>query len=144
MAQCKKLASFSTCKILHKYLFMHSSLEDNEKDREIDDLLTYFQQQLTLGCDTMTLCEPETDTSQVHISGTHTGPALFTFPQFPCFPDGLSLTSTALPFEVLMYIFRWVVSCDLDLRALEQLSLVCRGFYICARWAHRLSKHLRK
>ncbi|CAM4725116.1 hypothetical protein PO909_019886 [Leuciscus waleckii] len=84
-----------------------SYLEDNEKDREIDDLLTYFQQQLTLGCDTMKLCEPETDTSQVHIS--------------------------ALPFEVLMYIFRWVVSCDLDLRALEQLSLVCRGFYICAR-----------
>ncbi|XP_077080206.1 F-box only protein 9 isoform X2 [Siphateles boraxobius] len=84
-----------------------SYLEDSEKDREIDDLLTYFQQQLTLGCDTMKLCEPETDTSQVHIS--------------------------ALPFEVLMYIFRWVVSCDLDLRALEQLSLVCRGFYICAR-----------
>ncbi|XP_056117877.1 F-box only protein 9 isoform X1 [Rhinichthys klamathensis goyatoka] len=82
-------------------------LEDNEKDREIDDLLTYFQQQLTLGYDTMKLCEPDTDTSQVHIS--------------------------ALPFEVLMYIFRWVVSCDLDLRALEQLSLVCRGFYICAR-----------
>lgn len=34
-----------------------------------------------------------------------------------------------------MYIFRWVVSSDLDLRALEQLSLVCRGFYICARSA---------
>lgn len=33
-----------------------------------------------------------------------------------------------------MYIFRWVVSSDLDLRSLEQLSLVCRGFYICARY----------
>lgn len=32
-----------------------------------------------------------------------------------------------------MYIFRWVVSSDLDLRSLEQLSQVCRGFYICAR-----------
>uniref|UniRef100_A0A8C1Y4F5 F-box protein 9 n=1 Tax=Cyprinus carpio TaxID=7962 RepID=A0A8C1Y4F5_CYPCA len=82
-----------------------SYLEDNEKDREIDDLLMYFQQQLTLGDGTMKLCEPDTDTTEVHIS--------------------------ALPFEVLMYIFRWVVSCDLDLRALEQLSLVCRGFYIC-------------
>lgn len=41
---------------------------------------------------------------------------------------------TVLPREVLMYIFRWVVSSDLDMRALEQLSLVCRGFYICARW----------
>ncbi|NWZ23212.1 FBX9 protein, partial [Asarcornis scutulata] len=39
----------------------------------------------------------------------------------------------SLPLEVLMYIFRWVVSSDLDLRSLEQLSLVCRGFYICAR-----------
>uniref|UniRef100_A0A673FG98 F-box only protein n=1 Tax=Sinocyclocheilus rhinocerous TaxID=307959 RepID=A0A673FG98_9TELE len=84
-----------------------SYLEDNENDREIDDLLTYFQQQLTLCDGTMKLCEPETDSTLVHIS--------------------------ALPFEVLMYIFRWVVSCDLDLRALEQLSLVCRGFYICAR-----------
>uniref|UniRef100_A0A672K0M2 F-box only protein 9 n=1 Tax=Sinocyclocheilus grahami TaxID=75366 RepID=A0A672K0M2_SINGR len=84
-----------------------SYLEDNENDRKIDDLLTYFQQQLTLCDGTMKLCEPETDTTQLHIS--------------------------ALPFEVLMYIFRWVVSCDLDLRALEQLSLVCRGFYICAR-----------
>uniref|UniRef100_A0A8C2E9P6 F-box only protein 9 n=1 Tax=Cyprinus carpio TaxID=7962 RepID=A0A8C2E9P6_CYPCA len=85
-----------------------SYLEDNENDREIDDLLTYFQQQLTLCDGTMKLCEPATDSTQLHIS--------------------------ALPFEVLMYIFRWVVSCDLDLRALEQLSLVCRGFYICARW----------
>ncbi|XP_056326660.1 F-box only protein 9 isoform X1 [Danio aesculapii] len=84
-----------------------SYLESSENNREIDDLLTYFQHQLTLGNDTMKLCEHETETSQVHIS--------------------------ALPFEVLMYIFRWVVSCDLDLRALEQLSLVCRGFYICAR-----------
>nr|AAH45996.1 F-box protein 9 [Danio rerio] len=84
-----------------------SYLESSENNREIDDLLTYFQHQLTLGNDAMKLCEHETETSQVHIS--------------------------ALPFEVLMYIFRWVVSCDLDLRALEQLSLVCRGFYICAR-----------
>ncbi|KAI2657466.1 F-box only protein 9 [Labeo rohita] len=94
-----------------------SYLEDNENNREIDDLLTYFQQQLTLGGDTMKLCEPETDTTQVHIS--------------------------ALPFEVLMYIFRWVVSCDLDLRALEQLSLVCRGFYICARMDSIMFGHYR-
>lgn len=54
--------------------------------------------------------------------------ALFT--KFP--PVDLHL-STALPPEVLMYVFRWVVSSDLDIRALEQLSLVCRGFYIRAR-----------
>lgn len=45
----------------------------------------------------------------------------------------------ALPSEILMYIFRWVVSSDLDMRALEQLSLVCRGFYICARSAASVS-----
>lgn len=43
--------------------------------------------------------------------------------------------TAALPREILMYIFRWVVSSELDMRALEQLSLVCRGFYICARSA---------
>ncbi|KAL7890446.1 hypothetical protein AOLI_G00027040 [Acnodon oligacanthus] len=82
-----------------------SYLEENEN--EIDDLLAYFQQQLTVEHSSQKICEPEVETSQVHIS--------------------------ALPMEVLMYIFRWVVSCDLDMRALEQLSLVCRGFYICAR-----------
>ncbi|XP_026882352.2 F-box only protein 9 [Electrophorus electricus] len=84
-----------------------SYLEENENDGEIDDLLAYFQQQLTVGCSSLKICEPEAETSQMHIS--------------------------ALPLEVLMYIFRWVVSSDLDMRALEQLSLVCRGFYICAR-----------
>uniref|UniRef100_A0AAR2LNS1 F-box only protein 9 n=1 Tax=Pygocentrus nattereri TaxID=42514 RepID=A0AAR2LNS1_PYGNA len=83
-----------------------SYLEENEN--EIDDLLAYFQQQLAVEHSSQKICEPEVETSQVHIS--------------------------ALPMEVLMYIFRWVVSCDLDMRALEQLSLVCRGFYICARW----------
>lgn len=48
--------------------------------------------------------------------------------------------AAALPREILMYIFRWVVSSDLDMRTLEQLSLVCRGFYICARW-RSLSTH---
>uniref|UniRef100_A0AAY4DV29 F-box only protein 9 n=1 Tax=Denticeps clupeoides TaxID=299321 RepID=A0AAY4DV29_9TELE len=80
-------------------------LAENEGDCEIDDLLAYFQHQLTLQSSTLKICEHEVETTQVHIS--------------------------ALPTEVLMYIFRWVVSCDLDLRALEQLSLVCRGFYIC-------------
>ncbi len=120
------------------------SLEDNENDREIDDLLTYFQQQLTLGDGTMKLCEPETDTTPVHISGnSHSGASLWTL-EFTRRPESPFFTSTALPFELLMYIFRWVVSCDLDLRALEQLSLVCRGFYICARWVHTLTKHQSK
>ncbi|KYO47162.1 F-box only protein 9 isoform B [Alligator mississippiensis] len=83
------------------------SIEDNEDDGKMADLLSYFQQQLTLQEFSVKLCQPELDVSQTHIS--------------------------VLPMEVLMYIFRWVVSSDLDLRSLEQLSLVCRGFYICAR-----------
>ncbi|XP_056903314.1 F-box only protein 9 isoform X2 [Takifugu flavidus] len=76
-------------------------------DGEVGDLMAYFEQQLTLDSSFPKICSPELDMTQVHMS--------------------------ALPREILMYIFRWVVSSDLDLRALEQLSLVCRGFYICAR-----------
>ncbi|XP_072247198.1 F-box only protein 9 [Leuresthes tenuis] len=82
-------------------------LEDSNADGEIEDLLAYFEQQFTLESSFLKICTPELEMTQIHIS--------------------------ALPREILMYIFRWVVSSDLDMRALEQLSLVCRGFYICAR-----------
>uniref|UniRef100_A0A5S6QY22 1-acyl-sn-glycerol-3-phosphate acyltransferase n=1 Tax=Trichuris muris TaxID=70415 RepID=A0A5S6QY22_TRIMR len=38
-----------------------------------------------------------------------------------------------LPPELILQVFRWVVSSDLDVQQLEQLSLVCRGFYILTR-----------
>ncbi|XP_043992043.1 F-box only protein 9 [Gambusia affinis] len=82
-------------------------MEDSDTDGEIEDLLTYFGQQLTLESSFPKICTPELEATQTHIS--------------------------ALPREILMYIFRWVVSSELDMRALEQLSLVCRGFYISAR-----------
>ncbi|CAK6951605.1 F-box only protein 9 [Scomber scombrus] len=81
--------------------------EENDVDGEIEDLVVYFEHQLTLENSFPKICTPEMERSQMHIS--------------------------ALPREILMYIFRWVVSSDLDMRALEQLSLVCRGFYMCAR-----------
>ncbi|KAJ6665928.1 hypothetical protein lerEdw1_001400 [Lerista edwardsae] len=84
-----------------------SYIENNEDDSKMADLLSYFQQQFTFQESSIKLCQPELDVNQTHIS--------------------------VLPMELLMYIFRWVVSSDLDLRSLEQLSLVCRGFYICAR-----------
>ncbi|XP_077990409.1 F-box only protein 9-like [Glandiceps talaboti] len=40
---------------------------------------------------------------------------------------------SALPIEIMMFIIQWVVSNELDMRSLEQLSMVCRGFYVCAR-----------
>ncbi|XP_053566356.1 F-box only protein 9 [Bombina bombina] len=83
------------------------SMDDANDDSKMADLLSYFQQQLTFQDHSLKLCQPEYEPSQTHIS--------------------------ALPMEVLMYIFRWVVSSDLDLRALEQLALVCKGFYLCAR-----------
>ncbi|CAJ1067520.1 F-box only protein 9 [Xyrichtys novacula] len=82
-------------------------MEDSDVDCEIEDLLAYFEQQFTLESSFPKICTPELDINRTHIS--------------------------ALPREILMYIFRWVVSTDLDMRALEQLSSVCRGFYICAR-----------
>ncbi|XP_049549497.1 F-box only protein 9 isoform X2 [Orcinus orca] len=89
----------------------NSYIEDTDDDSKMADLLSYFQQQLTFQESVLKLCQPELESSQTHIS----------------------VSFAALPMEVLMYIFRWVVSSDLDLRSLEQLSQVCRGFYICAR-----------
>lgn len=45
--------------------------------------------------------------------------------------DGLHIAN--LPTEIVLYILRWVVSGNLDLRALEQCSMVCKGFYLLAR-----------
>ncbi|XP_053315623.1 F-box only protein 9 [Spea bombifrons] len=82
-------------------------MDDASDDGKMTDLLAYFQHQLTLQEPSLKLCRPDHELNQTHIS--------------------------ELPMEVLMYIFRWVVSSDLDLRSLEQLSMVCKGFYICAR-----------
>lgn len=38
-----------------------------------------------------------------------------------------------LPPEIILYIFRWVVSSDLDVQSLDKCSEVCKGFYVCAR-----------
>eukprot|EP00112_Aurelia_sp_Birch-Aquarium-sp1_P006964 Seg1760.1 transcript_id=Seg1760.1/GoldUCD/mRNA.D3Y31 product="F-box only protein 9" protein_id=Seg1760.1/GoldUCD/D3Y31 len=40
---------------------------------------------------------------------------------------------SVLPSELLIFIFRWVVSDELDLRSLEQAAQVCKWFYACAR-----------
>ncbi|CAF1282406.1 unnamed protein product [Didymodactylos carnosus] len=40
---------------------------------------------------------------------------------------------SSLPSEVVIYIMRWVISNELDVRSLEQCSKVCKGFYVCSR-----------
>jgi len=40
---------------------------------------------------------------------------------------------SCLPLELVVLILRWLVSEQMDFRSLEQFSLVCKGFYLCAR-----------
>lgn len=49
--------------------FPFSSVEDNKEDDKMADLLSDFQQQLTLQESSVKLCQPEVDVSQTHISG---------------------------------------------------------------------------
>ncbi|KAK9754828.1 F-box-like [Popillia japonica] len=54
---------------------------------------------------------------------------------FLCIPkvEQKGMHISELPTEILLYILRWVVSSDLDLRSLEMFAQSCRGFYLCAR-----------
>lgn len=54
---------------IFSFLLFLSSLEENKNDGEIDDLLAYLQQQLTVEHSSQKICQPEVETSQVHISG---------------------------------------------------------------------------
>lgn len=47
----------------------YCSFEDNDIDGEIDDLLAYFEQELTLESSYPKVCIPELDVTQTHISG---------------------------------------------------------------------------
>ncbi|GJQ84282.1 hypothetical protein Trydic_g5223 [Trypoxylus dichotomus] len=80
--------------------------EDIDSDEEINELT--FLQRIEKKVNKMEcLCLPKTEQRVMHIS--------------------------QLPTEILLYILRWVVSSDLDMRSLEMFSQTCRGFYLCAR-----------
>lgn len=49
--------------------FCFCSMEDNDDDGEIEDLLAYFEQQLTLESSFPKICTPELEMTQMHISG---------------------------------------------------------------------------
>lgn len=40
---------------------------------------------------------------------------------------------SVLPYEVIIYILKWVITSELDMTSLEKVAQVCRGFYLCAR-----------
>ncbi|KDR08236.1 F-box only protein 9 [Zootermopsis nevadensis] len=75
-----------------------------DEEEEDTDLLSCLQR---LFSHSMCVCTPHHEQKATHIS--------------------------ALPMEIILYILRWVVSSDLDLRSLEMCSYVCRGFYLCSR-----------
>lgn len=47
----------------------YCSMEDNDVDGEIEDLLAYFEQELTLESSFPKICIPELEMTQMHISG---------------------------------------------------------------------------
>lgn len=56
---------------------------------------------------------------------------------FICKPASQLMTRSIhfshLPYEVVLYILRWIVSDELDMRSLENFGQVCRGFYVLSR-----------
>lgn len=80
--------------------------EEDSDDEEIKDgaVFAHIQRKMAKS---LTICEPGYEQRAMHIS--------------------------SLPTEILLYIFKWVVSSDLDLRSLEICSMVSRGFYLVAR-----------
>ncbi|PVD32500.1 hypothetical protein C0Q70_07939 [Pomacea canaliculata] len=81
-----------------------SSMDGSACEEIDEDLVMHFQ---NIRLSNSSICEPAYEQRATHIC--------------------------KLPVEVLMYIFYWVVSSELDVRSLEMLSEVCRGFYLCAR-----------
>lgn len=81
---------------------------DQEEEENLKDLEEHFRKSLS---DCNYICErnssPDTITTGVHFSN--------------------------LPLEIIMYILKWLVSNDLDLKSLELFGRVCKGFFLCSR-----------
>ncbi|XP_013100995.2 F-box only protein 9 [Stomoxys calcitrans] len=87
-----------------------NEIPDFSEEDVIDDLYEKFQNDLARnfqGKLIMSSRDPGTITTEMHIS--------------------------ELPPELLLYIMRWVVSNQLDLRSLEHCAAVCKGMYLMAR-----------
>lgn len=98
--------------------FTNFNLEPEDEDDTYDDNLQTFQDAYDISNpDDSTIrfnalsvngiCRPQYETRMTHISD--------------------------IPLELIMYIFKWVVSTELDMKSLDQLARVCKGFYVCAR-----------
>lgn len=83
-----------------------SSVGSSDFDDLEDDLVGHLHR-IRIQEDDNAICLPEYEQRMCHVS--------------------------CLPIEVLNLIFKWIISSDLDMKSLENLSEVCRGFYLCAR-----------
>ncbi|XP_060085738.1 F-box only protein 9-like [Ylistrum balloti] len=83
-----------------------SSVGSADFDDSEDDLVSHLQR-IRIQNDDSAICLPEYEQRASHIS--------------------------CLPIEVLILVFKWTITNDLDMKSLENLSEVCRGFYLCAR-----------
>jgi len=83
------------------------STESLEEEADGEDLQHLIQRFSRLRANDAPPCDPATPHAGLHIS--------------------------SLPVELLNYIFKWVVSNDLDIVSLNNLAKVSRGFYVCAR-----------
>jgi len=81
-----------------------NSIDDEEDDDDVSNLALKFAK---MGTSEKVLIKPGFETNMTHIG--------------------------RLPFEVLNYILKWVVSADLDFKSLESCSEVCRGFFLASR-----------
>ncbi|CAG9859937.1 unnamed protein product [Phyllotreta striolata] len=77
---------------------------DEDEGKDDEDLLSRIQRKASKK---LTLCLPKLPKNGVHVG--------------------------ELPLEIILYILKWLVSDQLDLRSMEMFSQVCRGFYLCAR-----------
>ena len=83
--------------------------EDHDDEDEFQDLLLRFSKMKLKGSP---LCEPESSSMTTSSAQTHI---------------------SSLPMELIIYILKWVVSTELDLKSLENFSQVCRGFFVASR-----------
>lgn len=82
-----------------------ASQEVSVTEEEEEDILLRFQRAFLRD---RTVCQPDLPQNSTHLS--------------------------SLPMEIILYIMKWIVSTELDLRALDvSCSAVCKGFYLAAR-----------
>lgn len=83
---------------------------NNVNDNEISNMIEYFQNSLALS--TNQICESSYTAGTISTGGIHI---------------------SSLPFEIMLFILKWVVSNQLDFRSLESFACVCKGFYLISR-----------